>query len=74
MQVWADEVWQRLCDPLQGSDGAQQVDLVGQKLLPVLERVQYGWHQPAETNASADWRAASPPCRVRVKDGHDRPG
>lgn len=50
MQVWADEVWQRLCDPLQGSDGAQQVDLVGQKLLPVLERVQYGWHQPVETN------------------------
>lgn len=37
---------QRLRYTLEGGDGAQQVDLIGQQVLPVSQRVQHRRHQP----------------------------
>lgn len=47
LQVRTDEMWQRLCDTLEGGDCAQQVDLIDQQVLPVCQCVEQCWHQPA---------------------------
>lgn len=35
---------------LEGGDGTQQEDLIGQQVLPVLQYSQHRWHQPDQGN------------------------
>lgn len=44
LQVWADEVRQGLGHALQGRDGAQQIDFIGQQILPLLQSAQQSGH------------------------------